>query len=263
MRIIIRIKSASSKKNKALESGEVYLNRKKVSDIKNDGKFQLDKLKSGTYKVEIKSKSVHFEPKTVRIDMSTVDTAATDLIRFRAKSFDVCGRVKINSPTLSSSSAQIVKSMQIKVYTDQSAAATPKSVVTLNEDHTFCVELVPGAYSIKAELSKSLAHILRLVPLERKITVIDSRLDGVDFEQLEARLDGQIRLVAGKAVNVPSDFKVVLKSVEANSDWTKEIPVRGYLFRKDQYFFLLRFKIKTNTRRIEDYFNRKYDSCKY
>lgn len=241
-----------SDKNKPLTSGEVFVNDKKQADIGKDGKFSLGKLTSGSYKIEIrpsKTLAAHFETKTVRVDLSSWQAIKSSsdasnlllgLTRFQAKSFDVCGRVKINNANLASN---LVQSVRIKVYSatgDNNKAVVKSS--TLRDDLTYCLELDAGRdYVVKAELSDSLSQLLRLVPLERRISVVDSSLLDVDFEQLEARLDGQIRLLAGKSVSTPQDLKVVLKSVESNSDWSKEIQVLLISFN-----LIFKFKKKQN-----------------
>lgn len=200
----------------------MFVNGKKTIDIKKDGKFTLEKLTSGTYKVEIKSKNIYFEAKTVRVDLSSAkkaESSVSELTKLKARSFDVCGRVKVNNAA--QISTNIAKSVKIAVYSQSKLVKS----APINDDMSYCLQLDAGSsYSIKAELSDSMAQLLRLVPLERRVELVDAPLFDADFEQLEARLDGQIRLVSGKSASLPTDFKVLLKSVE--STWSKEIPVR-------------------------------------
>lgn len=187
----------------------MLVNGKKAAEVKRDGKFTLGKLTTGAYKVEVKSKNVHFEAKTLTVDMAN-PRSENELAVWRAKSFDVCGRVKIAKPSLVE---QMRKSVQVVIR-----GTAGKSTAALKDDLTFCVQLEPGAYVATAELSDSLAHSVRLVPLERRVTVVDAASFDVDFEQLEARLDGQIRLIGGPNVPLPTDLIVQLKSIESTSN---------------------------------------------
>lgn len=212
-----------------MESGEVYINGKKLTvEIKKDGKFTIPKLATGNYKFEIKSKNAYFEIKQVNIELSSssLKPNATSyknlltLTRFQAKSFDVCGKVKINNPNLTK---ELVKSVKINVYAAESPTLVLKST-TLNNDMEYCLDLDSNRnYVIKTELTETLAQLLRLVPLERHISVFDSALFDINFEQLEAKLDGQIRLISGKEQVAPKDLIVYLNSVDSKQ--SKEIQV--------------------------------------
>lgn len=221
-------------KGKPLESGEVYVNGQKYSNgINKDGSFKLEKLVSGTYKINLKSKNIYYEEKLINIDLSSSSCLQKEssqhqrllsLSKFIAKSFDVCGQVKItkNSGLLS----DLSKSVQIKCYkAGQTEADKPNFLISasLDQDLKYCVVLdVNTNYIIKAELSDNLSQVLRLVPIERKLTLTDSPLFNINFEQLEAKLEGLIKLLPGQVA--PSDFSLNLKSVDTK--WTQDIPVK-------------------------------------
>lgn len=187
-------------------------------------------MTTGTYKITLKSKNVYFEEKLVNIDLSTSACLQKEssqhqrilsLSKFFAKSFDVCGQVKItkNSALLNDFS----KSVQIKCYQTENNKLKLVKSASLDQDLKYCVILDANVdYIIKAELSENLAQVLRLVPIERKLVLTDSPMFNVNFEQLEAKLEGKIKLSVNQ--DAPSDFVVNLKSTEFK--WSQDIPVK-------------------------------------
>ena len=220
-------------KNMPLASGEVYINDKKSAiDIK-DGLFTFSKLTSGPYKISIKSKNVYYDDKLVNVDLSGSGSLQVEssphqrilsITKFVAKSFDVCGRVKIlkesQSGSGSSSNADLVKAIKIKCTSD----TNPKQTQTANLDQNlnYCLQLeTNGAYTIKPELSDSLLQILKLKPEEKKVSVVDGPLFNIDFliEHLEAKLEGEIPFLPKQVspekhgdnkLNGPSEIKLNL-----------------------------------------------------
>jgi hypothetical protein len=94
----------------------------------------------------------------------------------------------------------------------------------LDKNLKFCLILDAGVkYVIKAELADSLASIVRLVPDEQKVELVDSPLMDVNFERLEANLNGKIVLLDKKSLT--GDLLVTLKSVGARNVFSKELNV--------------------------------------
>jgi hypothetical protein len=220
-------------KNKPLASGEVYINDKKSTiDIK-DGFFTFSKLTSGSYKISIKSKNVYYDEKLVNVDLSSSGSLQAEssphqrilsLTKFVAKSFDVCGRVKIlkesQSGSGSISNADLVKAVKIKCTSD----SNPKQIqsATLDQNLNYCLQLeTNGVYTIKTELSDSLLQILKLIPGEKKVSVVDGPLFNIDFEQLEAKLEGEIRFLPKQVT--PENFLVTLKANDVKRVWQEEV----------------------------------------
>ena len=114
----------------------------------------------------------------------------------------------------------VINSVQIKCFANSDQGLKLSKSVGLNENLEFCVALDAGvSYSIKAELNEPLAQVMKLVPIERKVNVVDSAVDGVDFEQLEARLDGRIVFLPGQSA--PSDFSVQIKASDPKRVWSR------------------------------------------
>ena len=221
-------------KNKPLASGEVYINDKKSANDIKDGLFTFSKLTTGSYKVSIKSKNVYFDDKLVNIDLSGSGALQVDsspyqrilsMTKFVAKSFDVCGRVKIlkesqSGSSGSSSNIDIAKSIKIKCTSD--SPAKQQTVATLDQNLNYCLQLEANSvYTIRTELSDSLMQILKLIPDEKKVNVIDEPVFNVDFEQLEAKLDGEIRFLPKQVM--PENFLVTLKSSDLKRVWQEDV----------------------------------------
>jgi hypothetical protein len=219
-----------------LPNGEVYVNGDKNPIQLKNGEFVLSNLGSGSYKINIKSKNVHFEEKLINLDLSSSACLQKDssqygrilsLSKFIAKSFDVCGEVRVMKDQNNGALLKnLIKSVKIKCYeageTQNSNLKLAKST-SLDENFKYCLELDANVnYIIKAELSDSLAEQLRLVPNEKKVKVTNSPLFDVNFEQLEAKLEGKIKLLPKQTA--PADLIVSLKSADTN--WSQDMSLK-------------------------------------
>jgi hypothetical protein len=143
------------------------------------------------------------------------------LTKFVASSFDVCGRVKIlNEAQKTTTTTTIVKDIKIKCTSDNGQKT---NTVTLDQNLNYCLQLDANvAYTIRTELSDSLLQILKLVPDEKRVSVVGGPLFNVDFEQLEAKLEGEIRFLEKQ--NVPDHFQVTLKtSDDVKRVWQEDV----------------------------------------
>ncbi|CAF0810412.1 unnamed protein product [Brachionus calyciflorus] len=220
-------------KDKPLGTADVFLNDKKLS-VNQNGLFFLEQLTSGNYKVSIRAKNVYFEEKLVNLDLNSgkiLDTnsdkfkSLLSLSEFLPKSFDVCGQIGVlkNSDLLNN----VAESIQVKCYLNNKLVKS----VNLDKDLKYCVVLDTGLnYILKAELSEKLSQVLRLVPHERNVLLKDSPIFDANFEQLEAKLEGQIDFLPNQSA--PSDLVVTLKSVD--SKWTQNIPVKCSAQQKNE-----------------------------
>jgi hypothetical protein len=180
-----------------LPSGEVYINGEKNAIQVKNGEFMLSNLKSGSYKLNIKSKNVYFEEKLINIDLSSSACLQKEssqhgrilsLSKFVAKSFDVCGEVRVMKDQNNGALLKnLVKSVKIKCFEapvdNKNTNLKLVKSASLDESFKYCLELDANVnYVIKAELTDSLAEQLRLVPNEKKVKVINSPLFDVNFE---------------------------------------------------------------------------------
>ena len=195
----------------------------------------MSKLTKGTYKLGIKSNHVYFEEKSLKIDLSNANGLRVDsanyqqVTRFIAKSFDVCGQVKLTITNDQAIQQDFSTSIQIKVYQIKDAKKqqdlTLIKSTKLDKNLKYCLILDGGVeYLIKAELAEGLSNIVRLVPDERKIQLSNSPLLDVNFERLEANLNGKIILLDKRSLT--SDLVVTIKSTDTRNVWSKDLQVK-------------------------------------
>jgi len=228
---VIVSSQASVKKNGALiNSGEVLINGQKTP-VGKDGQFSLA-LKSGTYKIQVNSDRTYFTSNEFTLDLSKstiLDSSSQPnqhlqaLTNFVASAFDVCGQVSVikeqNLPDL-------YKSIKINAYL--SGQQMPVSSVNLDKNLKYCIPLKTNTqYILKAEITDAkLSKVLKLVPLEKKISVVDEPIVNVNFGQLEAKLDGHLVLLPNQNIPTIEDLIVTIKSDDSNQAWSKEIPAK-------------------------------------
>ena len=216
-----------------LDNGEISVDSQKYA-IAKDGTFVFQKLTSGSHKVSIKSKNVYFEDKQIQIDLKNTNFLLADksefktiqsLTRFVAESFDACGKITIIQESTKNSKdlANLPKSIQIRCFALQKDGSLKLSSSSgLDENLSYCLKLdAKVSYVLKAELTdNSLAKVLKLVPLERKVLLTDAPLFDVNFEQLEAKLEGRISLLGSSILN---DLSIILKSDDPKQQWNTAI----------------------------------------
>lgn len=225
--VSIKSKAVVSEKRalEAIKDTKVALNGNQIA-LNQDGSFLLSKLTTGKYSLTITSPHIYYEEKQIQIDLErlahlylNVETneakSLHQLTRVQAVAFDVCGQVKVSDPSL-------VKLIQIKCYDTKLVSSVNVDVKTFK----YCLKLNANvAYTLKAELSDdSVARVLKLVPLERKLTLTDGPIFDINFEQLEAKLDGKLILLPG--FKPGDDFKMTLKSTDAKRDWQQTLDVK-------------------------------------
>jgi hypothetical protein len=173
----------------------------------------------------VKAKNAYFDDQQINVDLKTLNSLQADKAEFKslksltrivAKSFDVCGQVKVIKN--SNSFSNLPRSIQIRCYEQQGDQLKLTSSTNLDENLAYCLRLNSNVnYILKAEVTDDeLAKVLKLVPLERKVTVVDSALFEVNFEQLEARLEGKINLLG---TSLLSDLSLTLKSADPKRQW--------------------------------------------
>lgn len=92
---------------------------------------------------------------------------------------------------------------------------------SLDQKLEYCMPLNTNTnYVLKAELTDGkLAKVLKLVPLEKKVSVVDRPVMNINFGQLEAKLEAQLTLLPNANQPVPSDLIVTIKSED--EPWSK------------------------------------------
>jgi hypothetical protein len=227
------IKMAYLNQGVGLADGEVYVNGKN-SGVKTsaDGSFVLSALSTGIYKFEIKSKNIYFQEKQVHVDLSSSNCLKTGsalnqrlsgLSSFKAFSFDVCGQIKMIKDQLNSNYLNdFIKSVRISFKkVEQNGPKNYKST-NINENYEYCVQLEANSeYIVHAELSENLSQIIKLMPDEQKIQVTNKPIMNVNFEQMEAKLDGTILLLSRQ--DVLKDLTLNIKLDDPKRSWNKQV----------------------------------------
>lgn len=222
------------KDGKPIESGQVYINGEKMTDtIGKDGKFIL-LLTPGSYKVQAKSDKVHFSENTVELDLSKnscIDQkslgykALQGLTKMVVTAFDVCGQVSVIKDQ---NINNLYKSIKINAFLSTDTGLKQIKSVNLDEHLQYCMSLnTESHYVLKPELTdKKLSKILKLVPLEKKISTVDRPIMNVNFGQLEAKLEGKLVLLSNPNQEMPNDLVVTIKSEDSTQAWSKNLPVK-------------------------------------
>jgi hypothetical protein len=190
--------------------------------LSKDGSLVLSKLGNGVHTISVKTKHAYFDEQRVTVDLKNPNSLQSDKPEFKslrslgklvATAFDVCGQVKVTAKFNNLPSA-----IQIRCYEQQGEQLKLASSASLQENLSYCLKLTANVnYVLKTEVTDdAVARVLKLVPLERKVTVSDAALFDVNFEQLEARLEGKINLLG---VGAPSDLSLTLRSTDAKRQW--------------------------------------------
>ncbi len=221
----------TSTNGKPLPNAQVFVNGKKSeSSTGKDGSFELRKLTSDTYKIEVKSNNIYFKEKIVKIDLTnpnllkenTVEQKnIQELSKFVPSSFDVCGSVRIkNEQKKKLSESDLQHSIQIKCFELVGQEAKLIKSAQLDAQMNYCLVLDANkSYVIRAVLSETLGQMFKLNPLERKISLTDSPLMNVNFEQTDAKLNVKVVFLPHQ---VPAnDLIFTVKSLD--SEWSQEV----------------------------------------
>jgi len=138
------------------------------------------------------------------------------LANFVAIGFEVCGQVSLIKDQ---NIQNVYRSIRINAFQAQNMKLF--KFANLNQKLEYCIPLEANTnYVLKAELTDSkLAKILKLVPFEKKVTVVNAPIFNINFGQLEAKLEAQLTLL--KNINQPelSDLVVTIKSED--EPWSK------------------------------------------
>jgi hypothetical protein len=138
------------------------------------------------------------------------------LASFVAIGFEVCGQVSLIKDQ---NIQNVYRSIRINAFQAQNMKLF--KFANLNQKLEYCIPLEANTnYVLKAELTDSkLAKILKLVPFEKKVTVVNAPIFNINFGQLEAKLEAQLTLL--KNINQPelSDLVVTIKSED--EPWSK------------------------------------------
>ncbi|KAL3886602.1 hypothetical protein ACJMK2_026586 [Sinanodonta woodiana] len=176
-----------SEKGSGVAGAKVIVNGKEHTVTNADGIYHLEKMKTGSYKLQVRADHMVFDDFEVKITPNT-----PQLPDILAAKFSVCGAVVI-SKVPDGSNILLTKR---KLILFPEGKKTEIASTETQEDGTFCVEKTPGKYIIKVHVSDSeLKAGLRLIPAEHTVTVVNKPVFDVKFTQFKAQVSGIITCI--------------------------------------------------------------------
>ncbi|XP_061181394.1 BOS complex subunit NOMO1-like [Saccostrea echinata] len=177
-------KVLESSKGSGVGGAKVLIDGKQQATTEAGGKYHLENMKTGTYRIQVQKDNVFFDEISVKITPNTPQIQ--DII---ASGFHMCGQVIIDKlPDGVQGSAK-----RRVIYYPQGKASDAESVLTDSEGK-FCSQVKPGKYIVKVHLTDEETKAgLQLVPSEKEITVQNAPVLDIVFSQFRAKLSGSIK----------------------------------------------------------------------
>ncbi|KAL4228821.1 hypothetical protein ACF0H5_011861 [Mactra antiquata] len=171
-------------KGSGITNADVILNGKTVTKTGNNGVYHLENMKTGVYKILIKSQHMVFDEQEIKITPNTPQL--NDII---PSSFDICGKVTIDKFP-EGLSQQITNRKMIIFPEGKGSAAVSKET---SDDGNFCTPVKPGKYVVRVHLSDTEVKAgLTIAPAERLVTVTNKPILDVVFSQFRAKVTGTV-----------------------------------------------------------------------
>ncbi|XP_034946758.1 nodal modulator 1 [Chelonus insularis] len=194
-----------------LANAKVFLSGKLVATTDANGRYFIDKMKTGQYSLKVEANDVKFDEKIVKISPST-----PELPQLKPSSYKVCGSV-----TLSAKEALDCRNIVVT-----NAAGTFKQEINTDpKTGKYCLYLPPGKYQLNVVVSANeKSKGLQFFPLEQIITVDTKPLNDINFLQLKATVTGTLECLENSDCDkVSVTLKVVdgitVKTVEASNGY--------------------------------------------
>ncbi|XP_072165899.1 BOS complex subunit NOMO3-like [Diadema setosum] len=187
---------------KGVEGVKVKIQGKAEVTTKEDGTFQLEKIKSGTYTLQVSKEHMTFDPLSVKVTPNT--PKLPDIV---ASKFSLCGCVETSAGGYR------------KVSLSKEGDKQPETATT-DDDGAFCFSVAPGSYVMKPVLSEAeKAAGLLINPESQKITVISSPILDVNFSQFKATIRGTV-----KCIDICGTLQLTIESKEGRG-FRKQVPI--------------------------------------
>ncbi|CAG9855021.1 unnamed protein product [Phyllotreta striolata] len=173
-----------------LKNAKVFLNEEEITETDSNGRYTLEKIKAGTYKLKAESENLQFDEISIPID-----TSLPELPDIFPSAFKICGSVTSDRPQ----QINFVKVGSTKLLQTLSSAI----------DGTFCEYLSPGKYEVQVIVGSSDKEKgLQFYPLVQTIEVNSESLPNVVFSQLKSTISGKVMCLVPKDCE---DLTVALK----------------------------------------------------
>ncbi|XP_017778651.1 PREDICTED: nodal modulator 1 [Nicrophorus vespilloides] len=156
-----------------LEGAEIMINGKSIGTTSSSGTYNLEKIKAGTYTIQVVASDYKFESQSMKVSPSV-----NELPNIYPQSYKVCGKVisdKMESVQVSIT--RIGSTQHIALQTDYNTGK-------------FCQHLTPGKYQVQVNVPQS--QTLQFFPITQLIEVISSPVNDITFSQLKATITGDV-----------------------------------------------------------------------
>lgn len=168
-----------------IEGAKVLVNGVEKTVTSKDGKYQLDKFKSGNYDITaVKADYVFAVLKGVKV--SSNEPRISDI---KATEVSVCGTLSIANPPPNVKVG--LRDVQIT-----STSNNKQQTVQADKDGKYCVSLPVGSYSITPVVTSAEERSgLNFSPSQATITVASTPLHDINFSQLRVTVSGRVTCI--------------------------------------------------------------------
>ncbi|KAL1464886.1 hypothetical protein WDU94_004493 [Cyamophila willieti] len=174
-----RILSSKEGSTGSVPNAVVLIDDREVARSSADGKFTLENMRTGTYRLGVRTDDMRFSD--VEFKASPTSTVLPPLY---PTSYRVCGNVIPPSPA------------RLVVFTSSSNGEVVfEETWTKEQSGEFCLFLSPGKYHASisvSDMDRTKAG-LQFAPLKREVIVRNSVVTGINFSQLKAQLKGKVQ----------------------------------------------------------------------
>ncbi|XP_012945613.1 nodal modulator 1 [Aplysia californica] len=163
----------------------ILINDKEQTVSAEDGSFNLENMKTGTYRLNAKVENVAFEEMSVEITPKT-----PQLPSLVAAGFSLCGKVTIDRVPESLGKLSTQRRL---IYYPEGKGSDAKSTVT-DSTGAFCEIVQSGKYVVKVHMTDAEVKAgLTLAPSEKVVNVLSKPVLDVNFSQFRAQISGTVK----------------------------------------------------------------------
>ncbi|KAJ8923473.1 hypothetical protein NQ315_010051 [Exocentrus adspersus] len=178
-------------KNVAVANAKIFLNGQELMQTDSNGRYKLEKIKAGTYKLRAEADDLIFEEILVRVNPNL-----QELPDILPSAFKVCGQV-------ASDHSQIVTFSKVGSTKFVQTETSP-------QDGSFCQYLSPGQYSVQVLVSdEDKQKGLQFFPITQVVEVTSDKILNVMFSQLKSTISGKVQCIRSKDCE---SLSVILKT---------------------------------------------------
>ena len=180
------------------------------------GYFNLEKLKIGTYDFEAVHQHYAFKPFSLKIDGDSEKV----LEKITADLIVMCGKVDFQQK-----GSETISGYSVNVQLEN-VDGRDKRNTKIKQDGTYCYEVPAGTYTVKTTITLQ-DKVLSVVPKQRVVTLDDQPVLNVDFSREKLSIKGSVEYLQG----VPASFQAKTEILMYNSEQqlVKSYPLNGEL----------------------------------